>query len=207
MPLDPPRVPIKPKKSFLEWLFPSPTPQTSSTFTIPKYAANPTPMTIELSTSLQYQATTGPPALPLFLREYVQKFYKPAYADWDVLINVGNTDGWNKCVQMLVEQGDAVLVEEWTYPNGMNTFLPYGTEQIALQLDGEGIIPEYMDNLLGSWNEKARGKKRPHVLYTIPTGQNPTGATMMAERKKQVYAVAKKYGKYWRIVDRRELIP
>ncbi|WVQ78293.1 hypothetical protein IAT38_000378 [Cryptococcus sp. DSM 104549] len=190
-PLDPPRIPAKPKKSLLSWLFPT---TNTSSFTIPKYAANPAdPAAIQLSTSLQYQSATGPPALPTFLREYVAKVYKPAYADWDVLINVGATDGWGKICAMLLELGDAILVEEWTYPGAENTFLPYEAERVAIKMDAQGLLPEHLEEVLAGWDEEKRGKRRPRVLYTIPTGQNPTGATMKAERKQEIYNVCSKY--------------
>nr|KIR46477.1 aromatic amino acid aminotransferase I [Cryptococcus bacillisporus CA1280] len=194
-PLDPPRVPEKPKKSLISWLFPSSQTQSNTvSFMIPKYGPNPSdPAAIQLSTSLQYQPATGPPALPLFLREFVAKVFKPAYADWDVLINVGATDGWSKICGMLLEIGDAILVEEWTYPGAENTFIPYETERVPIKMDGQGLLPEHLENVLGGWDESERGKKRPRVLYTIPTGQNPTGATMMAERKKAIYEVCQKY--------------
>ena len=192
LPLHPPRVPSKEKKSLFSWLFPSAKATTS--FTIPKYVQGADLNIIQLSTSLQYQAVTGPPPLALFLRKYVQKIYQPAYADWDVLINCGATDAWAKICLMLLEPGDAILVEEWTYPGAENAFLPMDVEMIPLTLDGNGIIPEYMDKVLGDWDEGKRGKKRPKVLYTIPTGQNPTGSTMTAERKKQIYEICCKYG-------------
>ncbi|WWD15932.1 hypothetical protein CI109_100356 [Kwoniella shandongensis] len=186
-PLDPPRIPAKPKKSLMSWLFPT---SQNSSFTIPKYASDPkNPATIQLSTSLQYQAATGPLALPLFLREYVAKVYKPAYADWDVLINVGATDGWAKICSLFLEFGDAILVEEWTYPGAENTFLPYEAERVAIKMDAQGLLPDHLESVLSGWDEEKRGKRRPRVLYTIPTGQNPTGATMMAERKKQIYDI------------------
>ncbi|KAL7424021.1 hypothetical protein Q5752_001606 [Cryptotrichosporon argae] len=191
MTLNPPRVP-KTKKSLLSWLFGEHGPNTS--FSIPKYAPNPKdPMAIQLSTSLQYQSATGPPVLAAFLRKYVETVYAPAYADWDVLLDVGATDGWNKVCSMLFEKGDAVLVEEWTYPGAENAYLPLDVEMVALKMDGEGVLPEYMDDVLANWNEEKRGKKRPTVFYTVPTGQNPTGATMMADRKKAVYDVCAKY--------------
>ena len=155
-----------------------------------------TPSTIQLATSLQYQSATGPPALPLFLREYVQKVYQPAYADWDVLINCGATDAWGKICFMLMERGDAVLVEEWTYPGAENSFLPLDVEMVPIKMDGEGVLVDHMEEVLGNWDEAKRGRKRPKVFYTIPTGQNPTGATMMAERKQAVYDVCSKYGEF-----------
>ncbi|WWC89986.1 uncharacterized protein L201_004916 [Kwoniella dendrophila CBS 6074] len=192
-PLDPPRVPKK-GKSLIEWLF-SPTSLPTTSFTIPKWSPKPVdPKTIQLSTSLQYQAATGPPALPLFLREYVSKVYKPAYSDWDVLVNVGNTDGWSKIINLLAEKGDAILVEEWTYPSAVNSFLPYECKTVPIKMDKEGMLPEHLEKVLSEWNEEERGgKKRPHIMYTIPTGQNPTGATMEAERKKQLYKICSKY--------------
>lgn len=190
-PLNPPRKPAAPKKSILSWLFPSLV-QTQP-ISIPKYVQNPTPTSIQLSTSLQYQAATGPPALPLFLREYVQKVYNPAYADWDVLLNVGATDGWAKICGMLLERGDAILVEEWTYPGAENAFLPLECEMVAIKMDGEGVLPSHLEEVLGGWDEAARGKKRPRVFYTIPTGQNPSGATMMGERKQAIYKICQKY--------------
>jgi aromatic amino acid aminotransferase I len=66
---------------------------------------------------------------------------------------------------------------------------------VAIKMDGEGVIPAHMDKVLGEWDEEKRGKKRPHVFYTIPTGQNPTGATMLEKRKREVYEVCRKYGK------------
>ena len=73
---------------------------------------------------------------------------------------------------------------------------------VAIKMDGEGVLPAHMDKVLGEWDEEKRGKKRPHVFYTIPTGQNPTGATMQEKRKKEVYEVCRKYGKYHQSYDR-----
>ena len=191
IPLDLPRTPTSSKKGLLAWLFGSD--KKTDHFSIPKYITDAKPETIQLSTSLQYQTATGPPALPAFLREYVQRIYRPAYADWDVLINVGATDGWGKICNLLLEVGDAVLVEEWTYPGAENSFLPMQCEMVSVKMDGQGAIPEHLDQVLSEWDEAKRGKRRPRVFYTIPTGQNPSGATAMAERKQATYKVAQKW--------------
>jgi DNA-binding transcriptional MocR family regulator len=38
-----------------------------------------------------------------------------------------------------------------------------------------------MNKVLEEWDEEKRGFKRPKVLYTVPTGQNPTGQYGFAE--------------------------
>lgn len=38
-------------------------------------------------------------------------------ADWDVLLNDGNTDGWSKIVRLLLEAGDTILTEEFSFPS------------------------------------------------------------------------------------------
>lgn len=107
---------------------------------------------------------------------------------------MGATDGWSKVVQLLLERDDAILVEEWTYPGAEGAFIPLGVEMISLKMDGEGIIPQYMEETLANWDEGVRGRRRPRVLYTVPTGQNPTGATASSQRRKAIYDIAVKYG-------------
>ena len=48
---------------------------------------------------------------------------------------------------------------------------------------------------LSNWSDP---KTLPRVLYTIPNGSNPTGASMNLERKKEIYAVRmiNLYGEY-----------
>lgn len=57
-------------------------------------------------------------------------------------------------------------------------------------------MPESLDEILSNWDEKARGARKPHLLYTVPSGQNPTGATQLLERRKEVYRVSQKHDLY-----------
>lgn len=49
-----------------------------------------------------------------------------------------------------------------------------------IKVDGEGLIPEDMNKVLEEWDEEKRGFRRPRVLYTVPTGQNPTGKSRLS---------------------------
>jgi DNA-binding transcriptional MocR family regulator len=45
---------------------------------------------------------------------------------------------------------------------------------------------------LGTHTPTTQGK-RPRLLYTIPTGQNPSGTTLSDERRVSLYALACKH--------------
>ncbi|GAA6061023.1 hypothetical protein JCM10212_001079 [Sporobolomyces blumeae] len=149
---------------------------------------------VQLSTALQYGTAAGLFPLAQFIHEFVDKVYGPAYADFHCVINAGSTDAWGKIVTTLCEPGDGVLCEEWTYPSALATAWPTGMKPVPLPMDGGGLTVEGMDHLLATWDPAEHdGMRRPRILYTVPVCQNPTGATMTYERKKQIYELAVKY--------------
>jgi len=68
---------------------------------------------------------------------------------------------------------------------------------LGVAIDKDGIIPDDLRDALKRWKErvvaagvnKFRELKKPRVLYTVPSGQNPTGGITSAERKKEIYKV------------------
>jgi DNA-binding transcriptional MocR family regulator len=59
----------------------------------------------------------------------------------------------------------------------------------AIKTDGFGLLPESLEAALSAFDSQthlnAEGVRKPRVLYTIPTGQNPNGSTLPLERKKK----------------------
>lgn len=84
-------------------------------------------------------------------------------------------------------------MEEYTFSSAVETAFPQGIKAAPIRMDEHGLVPEAMDEMLTNWDEAARGARKPCVLYTIPTGQNPTGATQPADRRRAVYKVAQKH--------------
>ncbi|THV08593.1 PLP-dependent transferase [Dendrothele bispora CBS 962.96] len=159
--------------------------------TIGKYPKKPED--VNLATALQYGMATGLPQLKEVLKEFVEKVYQPAYGNWTTLIHTGNTDGWAKAVLTLLNPGEGILCSEWTYPSALASALPFSVTPVPVAMDGQGMRSDALRKVLAEWDEEARGMPRPHVLYTVPVGQNPTGATMLAARKKEIYAVCVEY--------------
>lgn len=131
------------------------------------------------------------PFLQNFLKEWTTILSPPAYNDWAVLLDDGATDGWHKVVEMLCNPGEHILVEAYTYPSAIESGWPMGLRPVPIAIDHQGLVPEALDRVLDEWDAK-RGRK-PHVLYTVPVGQNPTGGTAMCERKRKIYAVCVKH--------------
>ncbi|KAG9094722.1 hypothetical protein FS749_011948 [Ceratobasidium sp. UAMH 11750] len=162
---------------------------------IPKYAgpdsgADP----IQLSTALQYSGVVGLPPFIEFVRNFTLKVFEPAYPDFQVLANSGNTDGWTKAAAILCQPGELILTEDWTYPVAILSPWPTGVRPFPVPMDGVGMLPDKLEEILRDWKEEEHGgKRRPHVMYTIPVGQNPTGAIMDGRRKKEIYDICVKY--------------
>lgn len=65
-------------------------------------------------------------------------------------------------------------------------------ELLPVPMDGEGMVPTALDAMLVS--RRAAGLRMPRVVYTIPSGQNPTGAAMGPGRRADIYEVCRRHG-------------
>lgn len=149
------------------------------------------PATMDLARGLQYSQGTGQVELMQFAREHTEMIHHPPYEDWGVMMTAGNTNSIDTCLRMFLNRGDALLIEEYSFPSVMECARPQGIHPVAVKLDHEGIIPALLDQQITNW-DASQGRK-PRVLYTIPTGQNPTGSTLSANRRRELYAVAQKH--------------
>ena len=62
----------------------------------------------------------------------------------------------------------------------------FGAEIVGIDTDANGMNAEHLNQVLSNWS---RPGGLPKVLYTIPNGSNPTGASMDLQRKKDIYSV------------------
>lgn len=157
---------------------------------------------IDLSRGLQYSEVEGIPQLRKFTRDFIERVHKPAYDQWKTIITNGAGDGLNKAVDALIDPGEVILIEEFTFTPFLLNVKNAGGIPVPVKLDFEttpdksnGIDLEYLTDLLENWDElkpELKGKK-PKALYTIATGQNPTGFTQTLEFRKKVYALAEKH--------------
>lgn len=143
--------------------------------------------------AMQYGSGTGDISLRSWCREFTEVVFQPAYSDYEILLNAGNTDGWNKVVGLLTEPGDLILCEAHTYPSAQALWIPLGCEAVPVGMDGEGMRSDDLARTLDGWDAEHPGAKKPHLLYLVPAGSNPSGSTMSGQRKKAIYGVCVKH--------------
>ncbi|KAM6538771.1 Aromatic/aminoadipate aminotransferase 1 [Fusarium falciforme] len=186
------KVPVAPNFSEKE------TQESGQTVTIGKYDVRDRDGTYDLSIACNYGQATGSPQMMRYLTEHTEIVYKPPYADWQVCQTIGSTGALEEAFRMFCDKdrGDSILTEDFSFSTALETVGPLGVKAFGVAIDEEGLIPERMDELLSNWDAKERGARKPHLLYTVPSGQNPTGATQGTERRKAIYAVAQKHDLY-----------
>lgn len=126
-----------------------------------------------LVSSLTLGVALGNASLRSILHSFTSSFYQPGYPEFEIILNSGNTEGWAKVVDLLLEPGDFVLVEEHTYPTAQSLWRPMGCRGVPVKMDGEGMIPSSLESILDGWDDAQRRGRKPKVMYIVPVGQNP----------------------------------
>lgn len=150
----------------------------------------------DLAIGLNYGQATGSAQMMRWVTEHTEIVFNPPYADWRTCLTVGSTGALEQSLRMLCDRsrGDTVLMDEFAFSTALETAEPLGVKVVGVTMDEQGLLPESMDEILSNWDPKQRnGARKPHVLYTVPSGQNPTGATMGEARRRDVYAVCQKH--------------
>ncbi|QDS67717.1 hypothetical protein FKW77_005735 [Venturia effusa] len=167
------------------------------TLTIGKHDMAQEKSIMDLTVGLQYGQGTGTAQLLRWITEHTELVHAPPYADWDCNMTIGSTSGLDMALRMFCERGDWIMSEEYTFATAVETAAPLGIKVAGVKMDEQGLLPTALDTLLREWDPTAHnGAKKPFVLYTVPTGQNPTGATQGTERRKQIYRVCQKHDVY-----------
>jgi aromatic amino acid aminotransferase I len=160
---------------------------------VPKPKSNAAGHAIDLATTLQYGLGSGNANFLDFLIEHTRKVHNPPYEDWTCLMTAGNTWALELCLRLLLSPGDSLLMEEYTFSSAIECVVPHHIHPVGMPMDDDGVIATALDDMLTNWDSQSRQSRKPRVMYIIPTGQNPTGSSMPADRRREVYAVAQRH--------------
>ncbi|XP_056614169.1 kynurenine/alpha-aminoadipate aminotransferase, mitochondrial [Triplophysa dalaica] len=153
--------------------------------------------------ALQYSGSYGIPELVSWMKNLQKSLHNPPTASYspekgqmELCVTTGSQEGLCKIFEMLVNPGDNVLLDAPTYSGTLAALQPLGCNIINVPSDQYGMIPKGLRDVLAQWDPVDVQKTVstvPRLLYTIPNGGNPTGASMTLERKQEVYELARKY--------------
>lgn len=162
---------------------------------------------IDLKSALQYGTAQGYPSLYYFIRQFTRNNlhpFVPYKGGPEVILTCGSTDGFSKTLQALSDEWSAehdpivekpgVLVEQYCYMNAVQTAKPRGLSIVPVAIDDEGMVakgPGGLQDVLENW-DFAKGR-RPHLMYTVTIGQNPTSGTLSVARRTEIYALCVQY--------------
>lgn len=109
----------------------------------------------------------------------------------EILITSGSLQGLDLVNGILLSPGDTVLIEQECYQGSITRLTRRGVNIVGIPLDNDGMRIDAVEKALDDLDMK---KIRPKYIYTIPTVQNPTGTIMTEARRRELIALADRYG-------------
>jgi len=155
-----------------------------------------------LDEALMYTALRGYPPLVAHMKDLQKRLHNPprwndeSDSRTDVIITAGSADGLSKGLDLLVNPGDYILVQEPGYATVLAALTAYRPNVIPMEEDEQGINPQAVRKALSRWTpEQCRKAKSgvPKVMYLVPNSSNPSGAMLSLERRKELYQIARDY--------------
>jgi 2-aminoadipate transaminase len=137
--------------------------------------------------ALQYGPTVGEPVL----RELLASL-EATHPD-EVVITAGSQQALDLLARTLCVPGDSVVVEAPGYVGALQVLRAAQVDIIGCPVDTDGLDTSVLEQILG------RGV-RPRAVYVNPNHQNPTGASLTAERRRHLLDLADRHG-FWVIAD------
>ena len=102
-----------------------------------------------------------------------------------ILIASGSQQALYLTARALVEPGDLVAIESPTYLGAVQVFQACGARLLAIPVDRNGMNVDLLGELIS--------RRRPKLIYTLPTYQNPTGSVLAIERRHRLLDLAGRY--------------
>ncbi len=129
------------------------------------------------------------------MREYIARnLARKRALDVDVesiFLSSGAGGAITTILDVFIDPGDIVLVEEFSYLGTLGMLLGRGVDVRHIPTDGDGMDTDALEGVLSDL--RARGRA-PKLIYTISVYQNPMGMTLSLPRRRRMVEIAQAYG-------------
>lgn len=106
----------------------------------------------------------------------------------DVLITAGGQSALSMTFRAIAGPGAPVLVESPTYPGALAAAAAAGLRPVPVPTDSDGLRPDLLAEAFSMTGARA--------LYCQPAFQNPTGAVLTPQRRRQAVEIARAHGAF-----------
>ena len=135
---------------------------------------------------LGYDDPQGNEELRSTISFHVKEFKNINIPPSSILITSGAQQALHLIVQCLLKPGDAVAIEDPSYCFSLPIFHSAGLKIFRLPVDSHGVNPDDLIQL--------HKKHRIRMVFLNPDYQNPTGAVLSMERRKQILNLSTEFG-------------
>ncbi|HJQ06828.1 MAG TPA: PLP-dependent aminotransferase family protein [Nocardioides sp.] len=122
------------------------------------------------------------------LRDWFATDIGAGLARHDLLIASGGQAAISLAMRAIGRPGDPVVVETPTFPGILAAARAAGLRPVTVPVDARGMRPEHL--------ERALRQTGARLVVVQPAFQNPTGATMDAERQQELVDLAVRHGAF-----------
>jgi 2-aminoadipate transaminase len=136
--------------------------------------------------ALQYGPTEGLAELRALIARDAHELDGRSAAD-DVLVTTGSQQAIDLITRVLIDPGDVVVAEQPAYLGSLQAIAAAGAQVVSVAVDADGMRTDELEH------ELRRGL-RPKLCSVVPNFQNPSGATLTADRRAHLGALAEHYG-------------
>jgi GntR family transcriptional regulator/MocR family aminotransferase len=132
----------------------------------------------------QYGNPAGLPALRTAIANHLAAARGIIADPSRIVIVSGIQEGLTLAARLYLARGVLSVIEDPCYQGAASAFEATGAEVASVAVDQDGLIPSELPQRTAS------------LLYTTPSHQYPTGATLSAERRTEIIDWARRYGCY-----------
>ncbi|WP_283679886.1 PLP-dependent aminotransferase family protein [Lentilactobacillus sp. Marseille-Q4993] len=137
--------------------------------------------------TFQYHTIAGPVELRERLAERAtRKMGIENVGAENVMLTAGGQQGIDLITKLLIDKGDAIVVEAPTYVGALSTFDMYEPTYYEVELQSDGMDMDQLEETV---------KQHPEIklVYTVADFHNPGGVTMSLAKRKRLVELANQY--------------
>jgi 2-aminoadipate transaminase len=140
--------------------------------------------------ALQYGTTRG--YIPLLdeISKWMEQKKNIAMEGQDVLITTGSQQALTLISKLFLNPKDIVIVEIPSFIGAIASFYSYMGRIEGVKLDKDGMV---IDDLVQKIKDCQKRKLNVKFIYTIPNFNNPSGITLIQERRRRLLEVSKEF--------------